>query len=44
MEIMVRIAIDKHIKNGNCKNSSDALVRLLEEDGIITLLKEFEPA
>jgi len=42
MEIMVRIAIDKYIKNGNYKHPSVALVKLLEEDGIIDLLKEFE--
>lgn len=44
MEIMVRIAIDKYIKNGNCKDPSVALVKLLEDDRIVELLKEFEPA
>ena len=44
MEIMVRIAIDKHIKNGYCKDPSSALVKLIEEDGIVELLKDFEPA
>jgi hypothetical protein len=34
MEIIVRIAIDKYIKNGNCRNASIALTKLFKDDGI----------